>query len=147
MPLSISTLSAAMVTELNSSFPIDPDRGIDPGDRDEFCDALAKAVVDHLKASAVVDASVSPRNGRRPPRERQGDVSRRRTRNRTGRPSSSGRAHGIRIAHGRLPFDAARRDPDRRLLRPEPPVPAGQPPATCRSYGWYGSSDVSCRDD
>ena len=60
MALSTSTLSAAMVAELNSSFPIDPDRGIDPGDRDEFCDALAKAVVDHLKASAVVTGTCPP---------------------------------------------------------------------------------------
>ena len=60
MPLNVATLATAMDTELNTVFPVDPDRGIDPADRRRMCTAIATAVVDHLKASAVVTGTCPP---------------------------------------------------------------------------------------
>lgn len=65
MPLSAAALSAVLVGELDSRSPIgstDDEAFNGAAERQEFCDAIASAVIDYLKANTLV-TGVCPSGG------------------------------------------------------------------------------------
>ena len=57
MPLSATTLANAIRSEMDAAFPLDAARGVSADARQAACDAIARAVVNHIQSSARVDGT------------------------------------------------------------------------------------------